>query len=105
MVKTMNLRCQKIWDKKEWIYAWVQSLIITIQKKGILRKCINYKTISLISHPSKMMMIIILNRFHPIAVNILVEEQAGFRKKRSTIEHILNYRIMAEKHIEHDRKL
>ena len=37
--------------------------------------------------------------------SILAEEQAGFRKKRSTTEQILNCRIMAEKHIEHGKKL
>ena len=31
---TMTLLFQKIWDKKEWPYAWVQSLIIPIPKKG-----------------------------------------------------------------------
>ena len=51
------------------------------------------------------MLRIILNRPNPIAEIILAEEQAGFRKKRSTIEHILNCRIMDEKHIEHRRKL
>ena len=37
------------------------------------------------------MLRIILNRFNPIAEYILAEEKAGFRKKRSTIEYILNY--------------
>ena len=50
------------------------------------------------------MLRIILNRLNPIAENILEEEKAGFRKKRSTIEQILNCRILAEKHIEHGKK-
>ena len=101
----MTLLCQKIWDKKELPYEWAQSLIFPISKKGDLRKCNNYKTISLISHPSKIMLRIILNRLNPISENILEEEKAGFRKKRSIIEQILNCRIMAMKHIEHGRKL
>ena len=103
MVITMNLLCQKIWVKKEWPYEWAQSLIIPIPKKGDPRKFNNYKNISLISHPSKIMLIIILNRLNPIEEYILAEEKAGFRKKRSTIEHIVNCRIMAEKHIENGR--
>ena len=51
------------------------------------------------------MLRIILNRLNPISENILSEEKAGFRKKKSTIEQILNCRIMAEKHIEHGIKL
>ena len=91
----MNLLCQKIWDKKEWPYAWAHSLIIPISKKGDLRKCNNYKTNSLISYPSKIMLRIILNRLNQISENFLAEDKAGFRKKRSTIEQLLNYIIMA----------
>ena len=51
------------------------------------------------------MLRIILNRLNPISENILDEEKAGFRKKICTLEQILNYRNMAEKHIEYGRKL
>ena len=51
------------------------------------------------------MLRIILNRLNPIAENIQAEEKAGFRKKRITIEQILNCRIMTDKHIEHGRIL
>ena len=37
--------------------------------------------------------------------SILAEEQAGFRKKISTTEQILNCRIIAEKHIQNGKKL
>ena len=37
--------------------------------------------------------------------SILAEEQAEFRKKRNTTEHMLYCRIIAEKHIEHEKKL
>ena len=42
--------CQKIWDTKEWPDLWTQSLIIPIQKKGNLKKCEYYRSVSLISH-------------------------------------------------------
>ena len=103
IIITMTLLFQKIWVKKEWPYEWAQSLIIPIPKKGDPRMFNNYKTVSLISHPSKIMLRIILNLLNPIADYILVEEKAGFRKKISTIEHILSCRIMAEKHIENGR--
>ena len=82
-----------------------KSLIITIPKKGDLKKCENYRTISLICHASKILPRIIINRMNPQAEEILEEEQKGFRKKRNTREHILNSRILAEIHIEHDLKL
>ena len=71
LMTTMPLLCQKIWYKKELPDAWTKSLIITIPKKGNIRKCNNYKTISLISHPSKIMLRIILNRLNQITDYIL----------------------------------
>jgi hypothetical protein len=48
--------------------------------------CQIYRTISLISHPSKVFLRIILNRLKHQAENIIAEEQAGFRTGRSTTE-------------------
>ena len=53
-------------------------------------------TISIISHTIKILLRIILNRLIPQAEYILEEEQAGFRKNRSTNEHILNCRLIME---------
>ena len=44
------------------------------------------RTISLFSHPSKVMLKIILNRLQPPTEEIIAEEQAGFRAGRSTTE-------------------
>ena len=41
----------------------------------------------------------------PQAEDILAEEQAGFRKNRSTTEQILNCRLIIEKHIDHKRQV
>ena len=53
------LTCNKIWRTGEWPTTWTQSLVITLPKKGNLQLCQNYRTISLISHPSKVMLIIL----------------------------------------------
>ena len=52
-------------------------MVITLSKKGNLQQCQNYRTISLISRPSKVMLKIILNRLKPQAEKIIAEEQAG----------------------------
>ena len=57
--------------------------------------------ISLISHPSKVMLKIILNRLKPQAERIIAEEQTG----RSTTEHILNLQILCEKYLQHQQDL
>ena len=46
----------KIWQTGEWPTPRTQSLVITLPKKGNLQQCQNYRTISLISHPSKVML-------------------------------------------------
>ena len=70
-------------------------------KKGILQECQNYRTISLISHPSKVLLKIILSRLKPQAQKIIAEEQAGFRAGRSTKEQIFNLWIICEKYLQH----
>ena len=80
-------------------------LVITLPKKGNLQLCQNYKNISLICHPSKVMLKIILNRLQPKAEEIIAEEQAGFRAGRSTTEQIFNLRILCEKYLQHQQNL
>ena len=63
----------------------------------------NYRIISLISYPSKVMLKIILNRLKPQAEKIIAEEQAGFRAGRSTTEQVFNLRILSEKYLQHQQ--
>ena len=74
-------------------------------KKGNLKECSNYRTISLISHPSKIMLRILLTRLQPRIEGMLAEEQAGFRKNRSTVEQIFNLRQIVERYLEHQLSL
>ena len=73
--------------------------------KDNLQLCQNYRTISLISHPSKVMLKIILNRLQPQAEEVIAEEQAGFRAGRSTTEQTFNLRILGEKYLQHQQNL
>ena len=50
---------------------WTRSLVITLPKEGNLQQCQNYRTISLISHPSTLMLKITLNRLKPQAEKII----------------------------------
>ena len=67
---------------------WTKSLIILLPKKGDLKECANYRTISLICHASKILLKIINSRLKPHIERNIGEEQAGFRENRSTIEQI-----------------
>ena len=77
MISALLTICNKIWQTGEWPTPWTESLIITLPKKGNLQLCQNYRTISLISlisHPSKVMLNILLNRLKPQAEKIIAEE-------------------------------
>ena len=66
---------------------------------------IDYRTISLISHSSKVMLKVVLNRLKPQAEEIIAEEQAGLRAGRSTTEQIFNLRILCEKYLQYQQNL
>ena len=105
MIGILTATCNEIWKTGEWPTIWTQSLVITLTKKGNLQLCQNYRTISLISHPNKVMLKIILNRLQLQAEEIIAEEQAGFRAGRSTTEQIFNLRILCEKYLQHQQNL
>ena len=105
MIDVLTEICNRIWRTGEWPTPWTQSLIITLPKKGNLQLCQNYRTISLISHSSKVMLKVILNRLKPQAEEIIAEEKAGFRAGRSTTEQIFNLRILCEKYLQHQQNL
>ena len=98
-------RLKRLTTSGQWPKDWAKSLIIPLPKKGNTRLCQNYRTISLICHPSKVMLRVILNRLANQAEQILEEEQAGFRAQRNTTEQISNLRLLVEKHMEHQKEL
>ena len=84
---------------------WTQSLVITLPNKGTLQQCQNYRTINLISLSSKVMLKIILSRLKPQAEEIIAEEQAEFRARRSTTEQIFNVRVLCAIYLQRQQGL
>ena len=105
MIDVLTEICNRIWSTREWPTPWTQSLIIILPKKGNLQLCQNYRTIRPISHSSKVMLKIILNRLKPQAEEIIAEEQTGFRAERSITEQIFNLKILCEKYLQHQQNL
>ena len=58
-------------------------------------------TISLISHPSKIMLGVILNQLKAKAEELLAEEQTGFRPGGSKVEQTFSRQVIIEKHLQH----
>ena len=58
----MHKICVAIWETGEWPEEWTFSTFILLPKKGNLKQCENYGTIALVSHASKILLRIILER-------------------------------------------
>ena len=66
-------------------------------KKRQSKECLNYRTIALISHVSKVMLKILQDRLQQHMNCELPDVQAGFRKGRGTRDQIANIRWIIEK--------
>jgi len=77
-----------IWKKEKLPEEWKESIIIPIHKKGDESDCNNYKGISLLPTTYKILSNILLSRLIPYAKEIIGDHQSGFRRNRSTIDHI-----------------
>ena len=95
--KEIHAICQKIWKEGKVPSKWTKSVLVTIPKKGDLMECKNYRTIALISHMAKILLLVLLNRLKTQIEEHLADEQAGFRKDRNTVQQILALRLIAEK--------
>ena len=87
---------QDIWDKETAPESWKKGVIVKLPKKGDLGDCNNWRGITLLSLTSKIYCRIILQRIATTVDKILRQEQAGFRKGRSCIDHIFVLRQILE---------
>jgi len=95
--------CIEVWETGIWPDEWTQLVFIPLPKKGDLLQCSNYRTIALVSHARKILMHVILDRIQAKLESEIAQEQAGFRPRRGTRDHITNLRIIPEKAIERNQ--
>ena len=96
--------CNKVVESGTWPKGWTQSIIVPVPKKTS-KKCSDFRTISLISHPGKVLLKVIQRRLLETIESTLDQCQAGFRAGRETLEQVCNLRIVCEKYIENDMKV
>ena len=89
-MKALHSICQQIWKTQQWPQDWKRAVFIPIPKKGNAKECLNYCTIALISHTSKVMLKILQARLQQNMNCELSYVQAGFRKGRGTRDQIAN---------------
>ena len=87
---------QQIWKTQQWPQdQW--SVFITTPKKGNTKEFLNYHTVALIPHTSKVMLKILQARLQQYVNPELPDVQAGFREGRGTRDQIANIRWIIEK--------
>ena len=96
---------EEIWEKEEIPAEWKEGYLIKIPKKGDLSRCDNYRGITLLSVPGKVLNRLILERMKGTVDQSLREQQAGFRQDRSCTDQIATLRIIVEQSIEWNSSL
>ena len=76
--------CQQIWKSQQWPQDWKTSVFIPVPKKGNAKECLNYDTITLISHCGKVMLKTLQARLQQYMNHELPDVKAGFRKGAGT---------------------
>ena len=91
--------CQDIYTTGEWPEDFLQSIIIPIKKKPNATACEDHRTISLLTHASKVMIRILAKRVQAKteAVEGLGDDQFGFRKGMGTRDAIGTLRVLTER--------
>ena len=97
IIQEMHQLCNAIWKEGRTPAEWKKSILVVLHKKGSALECNNYRTIALMSHLGKVLMTVLTERLRSQTEEHLSDEQAGFRKDRSTVQQILALRLIAEK--------
>ena len=88
-VKALHSIYQQIWKTQQWPQGWKRSVFISIPKKGNAKECVNYHTIALISHTSKITLKNLQARLQMNCSSWIYKRQ---RNQRSNCQHLLDHR-------------
>ena len=90
MHKSLLVLFQKMWKEERIPKDWARGIIVPIYKDGEKQNVDNYRGITLLSVVGKLYTSILNNRITSWLEmeKKIVEEQGGFRAKRSTTEQI-----------------
>ena len=89
-IKVLNSVCQQIWKTQHLHRAGKSQFSFQSQRRGNSKECSNYRSISLISHASKVMLKILQARVQQYMDQGLSDMQAEFQRDRGTRDQIAN---------------
>ena len=61
-LNALHKMCTEVWQSESWREEWMQSVFIPLSKKADLYHCSNYSTNTLVSHASKILPRVMLER-------------------------------------------
>ena len=96
-VKMLHRLCLSIWETCHWPEDWKIQEFVVLFKSGDPKLCSNYRTIALISHTSKILLLIIVDRLKRKLESEQPEEQAAYRKGRGTRDMLVCLQVLIEK--------
>jgi hypothetical protein len=97
--------CKNIYQKGEWPEDFTKAVLIPIPKKKNATACEDHRTISLITHASKIMLKVLTKRLEGKAVGFVGKTQFGFKRGCGTREAIGVMRMLSEKVLDHGNEL
>jgi len=96
--------CQRIYDTGEWPEDFLESVVVPIEKKPNATDCGDFHKISLLRHPTEVMLKILTKRIEAKveAIGHIGEDQFGF-KRGGTGDAIAVLRVSGERSMQHGR--
>ena len=94
---------QDIYEKGDVPDDYCKSIIVTIPKKSGSNSCEQFRTLTLLTHVSKILTKIINRRIEGKVEQYLKNDQYGFRRQKGTREAILGLRVLIEKQIDRNK--
>ena len=97
-VRMLHRLCISIWETCHWPEDWKIQEFVVLFKSGDSKLCSNYRTmIVLISHTSKILLLIIVDHLKRKLESEQPEEQAAYRKGRGTRDMFVCLQVLIEK--------
>ena len=106
VIKGLHSVLCAVWESGIIPPDWIKGLVVPIWKgKGDQQDCNNYRGVTLLSVPGKVLAQLLLSRIRDHLLSSQRPEQAGFTPKRSTTDRILGLRALIECRHEYQQKL
>ena len=93
--------CNKTWGTEEYPTPLTQLLVVTRLKKGNHQQRKNYRIISLMCHPSRVMLKILTNVVKTQAEAIIAEQKTDLGRAFITTEQFINFMRLYDRYLYH----